>query len=252
MLRGYPERWHGLRTWCSYFVILIYMNFTICDRKDLQKVLRIILFSGLILTTIGVLQAMSLDPFRLDAIKQFILPIDYIKRFGLEGMKFTFEVNRVYMTLYNPNNVGLYTATIIPICIYGVLNEKSTFVKGLWVLLAVLSILCMVGSYSRTGLIVLVCSFIFFISFNFSVMRKNKLRILVGFLTLVILCVIGDYITGNVLSSRMLQVFNSRNLYTNMNEIETIDPALVATYNGVSLRFEHINDTLECEVKKFG
>lgn len=124
--RGYPERWHGIRTWSSYFILMCYMLTTILHKSDKLKVLRVILYSSLVVSLVGVFQFVGMDPFRTEFFfKMLILPIDYFNMYGTEGVKFTFEVNRVYSTLYNPNNVGFYSSIVLLLSLYSISIEKK-------------------------------------------------------------------------------------------------------------------------------
>ncbi len=147
---GYSERWHGAATWISYYVYYYYLKTVINSQKEILHVTRFILLSAVVMVTIGLMQALSMDPFRMDILKKLILPAEYIKNNGMDSMKFTFELNRVYMTLYNPNNVGVYVAGMIPFAVYGIIKDNK-IIKGIWSLTVLGAIISLMGSYSRAG-----------------------------------------------------------------------------------------------------
>jgi len=238
--RGYAERWHGARTWLSYIVMYFYFRIVIRDFQSRLDVTRIVLFSGLIMGSIGVFQLLGLDPLKAEIVKRMILPLDYVSQFGTEGISFTFEDTRVYLTLYNPNNVGLYAAAMLPFCVYGWMNEKSVMFKGLWSLFGVQLILALVGSYSRAGIVAIVIAFGVYMVFNLSVFVLNGKKMVVGLVVLLLVALLGNQLSGQILTRRLGDVFNSRALYTKVEAVDVQGKVLLVNYNNQEVYFEYI------------
>jgi len=245
---GYAERWHGLATWLSYFIMYLYVRLNIKTSDDIKNVLRIILGFGIIMASIGTMQFVGADPFRLDFIKMLILPRNLLDQFGLESLAFTFEKNRVYMTLYNPNNVGLYVAAILPICFKGFSLEDKRIMKALWIGFAILLLVSLVGSYSRTGIVVSFISFILFGLWNLNVIAKYSKQIIVLLITLSLILLVGNSLSGNVLANRLLDSFSSHELYTEVDDIRLSDNGLEVQYNGSMIKFDLNDVTGLCDV----
>jgi hypothetical protein len=115
---------------------------------------RIILVSGLIITGIGLTQFLGHDLIRMEWFKLLIMP-----KAVAESASFVFEANRVYSTLYNPNFVAMYVATIFPLSVFMIFIDKNKIFKGLWALFSVLLIVNLIGADSTGGFAGLIIAF---------------------------------------------------------------------------------------------
>lgn len=233
--KGYPERWHGYLTWLSYFVMYFYIRLVVIDHNDRRNVLRMILFSAFILSMIGLLQFMGQDPFKVEFIKKIILPAEYVKKYGVDALNFTFEKKRVYMTLYNPNNVGIYVAGLLPCCFAGLAIEEKKYMKFVWILVSILNVLALIGSYSRAGLIALGFAIVIYGSINLKVLKQKWTLILVALIAVVAIGIIGDNVSGKVLSSRLYSVFKTSPQYSKLEQIQIHGQQMEMQYNNKNI-----------------
>lgn len=240
---GYSERWHGTATWISYYVYYYYFKTVINSQKEILHVTRFILLSAVVMVTIGLMQALSMDPFRMDILKKLILPAEYVKNNGLDSMKFTFELNRVYMSLYNPNNVGVYVAGMIPFAVYGIVKDIK-IIKGIWSLTVLGAIISLMGSYSRAGLGALAIAFLLYFIINMKSVYKFRKQIVIGLIITMVLVVAGDNLADNVLSRRLFDMGSSRASYTKLQSLSIEESDLLIDYNDQKLviRFSNENE----------
>lgn len=245
---GYAERWHGALTWLSYIVMYFYMKWILTSKEEKRVVLRMILFFGIIMTGIGVLQFLSLDPFRTELFKRLIVSKQMIEKVGLNSISFTFELNRVYMTLYNPNNVGLYTSTALPLCIVGYRLEISKCYKALWCIFASLLMICLVGSYSRTGLIALAISFVVYALINTRSVKKYYKQIVAIMIVLGVITIAVDINSDSIFLHRLKTTFGTRPLYTRVINISTDNSILKIDYDSKIVRFKHDASNRKLEI----
>lgn len=145
---GSYERFEGVLVWFSYLVCALYTAWLFKEKGTRTLVLRSILFGGLVVTTIGALQHVSLDLFKWIDFQKVILPPEVVGKIG-----FTFGEGRIYSTLYNPNYVAFYVAMMLPFALVMILWEESKIFKVLWLVYAVLLGVCLLGSEGRGGLL---------------------------------------------------------------------------------------------------
>lgn len=145
-LWGGLEKYEGVFVWLTYLAFACYIGNIAKHETHKLFVTRIILFSGLLITTFGLFQFLSHDLMKMAWFQQLIFPKEVI-----DSINFTFELNRVYATLYNPNFVAMYVATILPLSLFMIYREKHILFKGLWALFSVLLLINLVGSKSSGG-----------------------------------------------------------------------------------------------------
>lgn len=145
---GMIEKFEGVLVWLTYIVFALYIGSLVKLEAYRTGIFRIILFSGLAITGVGLSQFLSHDLVRMDWFKALIMPIDVAK-----SATFAFEANRVYSTLYNPNFVAMYVATLMPISLFMIYREKSVLFKGLWSLFSGLLVINLIGSKNSGGLV---------------------------------------------------------------------------------------------------
>lgn len=146
-LWGAAEKYEGLFIWLSYLSLALYTGILSSKEFYRTSILRIILFSGLIITGIGLTQFLSHDIIRTEWFKALIMPKEIA-----ESARFVFEVDRIYTTLYNPNFVAMYAATLFPLAAFMIYREKKILFKGLWSLYSILLIINLIGSKSSGGI----------------------------------------------------------------------------------------------------
>lgn len=148
---GALEKFEGVSIWLIYMAFAFYIGSLAKDSAMRTNILRIILFGGLIVTGIGLTQFLSHDLIKMNWFKTLIMPKEIA-----ETAQFVFEADRVYTTLYNPNFVAMYTATLLPLAVLMIIREKATIFKVLWSIFTILLCLNLVGSKSSGGFVGLV------------------------------------------------------------------------------------------------
>ncbi len=237
-LLGYADRWHGVLTWLSYGVLYLYTKSVIDSEKDKIIALRILLISGLLMGLIGLTQFMGIDVFKLDFFKQLMIPLQYRSMVNLDDVKFVFEANRVYMTLYNPNNIGVYVAGMLPISLVGYKSENG-FWKTLWILLAVLLLIALYGSYSRAGLVATVLAATIYAVLNLKRVKAYSRQILVGIVVVILLAGVSEVVMDHSLTERLLNLAVSKDAVQGIQDISINSNKLELMYDNEILVFEY-------------
>lgn len=156
-LEGGYGQYESVWVLLSYLVVAVY-TYCVFDLKKHERMFKYALyFVTTLLNVAGISQWMGKDLLSSSFVKNLIVHGE--NRQYLDRIEFNFgsvEFNRVYMTLYNPNYVGMYLVMMVPLllcCLY--LAQKTA--EKVWVLvLLVLSMLCLVGCGSRTAAAALV------------------------------------------------------------------------------------------------
>ena len=99
--------------WClvGYVVLVYYIYMYVRNAKDVHILINVLAVGALIIGLIGTFQGLQMDLFRTDFGRSLIASNDV----PAENLVFSFALGRAYVTLYNPNYVGVYCVLIIPI-----------------------------------------------------------------------------------------------------------------------------------------
>lgn len=154
-LLGYNDRFEGTLVLLAYMIMLFYTINSINTEKAVKQILYPLAASSVLLSLLGLSQALDHDFFRTALGKTLIVPAEFAKM--RETLSFTFENKEIYQTVYNINYVSFYLTLLIPlfglIFIRSVMRGKAEALwkKILWGLLFALLIFNLIGSASSGG-----------------------------------------------------------------------------------------------------
>lgn len=221
----------------SYCILTIYSFYVINSHEDIQTILKFIYISIAILTVIGLLQLIGADPFAT-TFGKYLISVDKSKE-SIDAMTFTFAKNRVYMTLFNPNYVGVFASLLFPITMGMAILSNSKKQKIISGILSILLIISVFGSQSKTGLITLMGTSVLVIIAVRRKLFKSKKSIIIIASSLVV--IIGAFFIVNAIQDNAY--FNSiKNALTakdqihTLEAIETTDDYVLIKYNGKEMR----------------
>lgn len=161
--KGIYEQFESVFVLLGYCLVVYYAYLFIQTEEDVKFILKYLLYSVLAFSLLGFLQFLNLDPIVSDIGKKLYLGREYWDY--LDKFTSSFEAHRVYLTLYNPNYVGSYTALIIPLLLGLFMAEKERK-KKLYCVLGILGLgISLVASKSETGMIALFVAVLFFLFF---------------------------------------------------------------------------------------
>ena len=172
---GFYEQFESLWVVLCYAVVMIYAfsYFMLYKREnDVNLLMWVVFILMTILAFIGITQLAGCDFYNSGLGKSIIVPEQYAE--VRDGLNFEYEggVNSVYMTLYNPNYVGVFASMMMPVAIAFTFIAKKIWQKIIWVIVDIAFLLGTFGSGSKTF------AFSFIISGIVAVviLRKNILR----------------------------------------------------------------------------
>ena len=154
---GIYEQFESIWVVLSYCVIVCYVFYFVRTKEDVAIFEKGLIFLLVVLGMIGLTQLTGNDFFETDFGKDFFIPGKYeaLK----EQVSFTFSGSgnhQVYLTFYNPNYVGVFTALILPVTVLLCVGHKEIKKKLIWGLLSVVTFLCALGSGSKAFLLSLI------------------------------------------------------------------------------------------------
>ncbi len=159
----------------AYVIIFIYAYCVFDSKKALVIFIKTAVAGAFVMAILGVLQWLGADFFTTYAGRWLISLSSGIDPSRISA---SFGKGVVYMTLYNPNYAGVYSALMIPICAAGVYAVKNIWFKAVSAVTAVMLALCIIGSGSETGLYAFIAECVIFILVRIYIYNKMAGRIL--------------------------------------------------------------------------
>ncbi len=248
---GIHEQFESIWVLLGYCVAAYYA-YIFVEEDDIAFLIRWFLLGIAILTALGLAQALKHDFFRTKLGQKLITTGT-----KYNSLDFTFEEDRVYMTLYNPNYVGSYVALVFPILICLILFFKtgnSTDRPLLPVLECITSILlaaglafCLLKSASKSGIVAVAGTF--FLFFLILIPRLKKYWYL-GILALIIMIggiFFADRALNHLLSDSIRNLFSGEKTTYDLEDITVTEEDVIFTYRGNVIHFR-ITENYEIEV----
>lgn len=228
--KGIFEQFESVFVLLGYCILVYYSFLIINSEDDIKLIIKWLLVGIIILCLLGLTQATGNDFFASEYGKKLIVPSAHWNI--LEQLKFNFEKNRVYLSLYNPNYVGLYTSLISPILLVVLLFTKNRKLQVLYGIAITGLILCMIASSSRNGFVALCVSLTFIIVLFRKLLKKHwKLSFAVlGFVVIAFLSI--NVAMGNVFVERLQSMMTDvKTPEYPLSSILTNDDNIEITYN---------------------
>ena len=243
-LQGINDQYESGFILLSYLVFLVYAYLMVKHEGELRYVMKAWMISIGVLCILGLLQVTGHDFYATDLGKRLITNREMWEH--LDSVSFSFGKNRVYLTLYNPNYVGVYVSLALPILCTLLLFSKKKQVKIATALLSIGMVIAIIGSESKTALlsiaIVFLCAILLF--------RKRMLqywKYLLGiFIGLIIIflgvdTIIHHAFTNNIKSALQSMKVTREDIVT---AIETLDDEVVIHYKDTPIHIQYLrNDT---------
>lgn len=185
--KGISGHFESIFVILGYCLLVYYAYLFIETEDDIKFILKYFLVGILIMILLGVLQATGNDFFATTIGKKLYLPERYWNQ--LDSFTSTFEPKRVYITLFNPNYVGVYVSLILPFIAGLLLTEKKLKTSLLYLVTMLGLIVCLIGAESKAGFISLFIALIITIIFYRKYIFRNiKITLLIiGIFTTIII-----------------------------------------------------------------
>ena len=227
---GMFDRYESVFVSLSYVVMAAYILYILKNKKvELYLIIRIIIILGIILGVIGTLQYFKMDLFRMEWFKNVVVD----SALGVNSqVNFAMPDGRVYLTVYNPNYVGVLMSMLIIVFLNVFILSENRMNKFLSLIGIPLMIISLLGSGSRSGMFALVIGIIVLIAINIKKMWKYKYLFII--MLLVIFGVVNfiNEKTDGYVQKRFVSIFKiEKKEITGLQNIETRDERIIITYN---------------------
>ncbi len=239
---GLFEQFETIWVILSYCVVTFYTFIIVRTEKDVN-IVKTALFALLsIMCAIGITQFIGKDFFSSALGRKLIIPEKHAEL--REILDFSFSSNathQVYLTLYNPNYVGMFTALLLPVTAILIPTSKKIISKLLWSIISVLLLICAFGSGSKAFLISLIAIALIAVL----LCRKYLLRFYIPLLIAVCVLVVTvrgafAYIGVNPIDYVKKGLTITKNNYAIQN-IEMGEEDVIVTYNNEILKIRYLN-----------
>lgn len=150
---GYPDRLEGFFVLLAYVMLAMTGALTVRTDKVRTVIIVAVMLSSVILAVLGASQYLDRDFFQTVAGRNLFIPTAYAALF--DKLDFNFGKNVMYVTVYNPNYLGSYSALLLPVAImltYHWLENKKWYV-ALGFLFVAANFMLWLGGMSRAGLL---------------------------------------------------------------------------------------------------
>ncbi len=226
---GSYEQFESVFALLGYCVLTYYAFLYVRTERDLTSVVYFILVAAVIMSILGLLQYTGNDFYVSDAGLELIIPEKYRTADMLTS---NFAVNRVSLSLYNPNYVGVYVVLLVPSLVSAIMFKTNIKIKIISVLAVVGLVICLVGAQSLAGLIGLGVAFICFIIF----MWRNLIKRLYITIPLILIVIIGfmilNYSTDQLFTKKIVDAIQNSKTNRNLTDMETNDDSISLVYKG--------------------
>ena len=152
---GIDEQFENV--WCllGYALIMVYIYIVVQDFKHIRILMYGLLVSALVIGVIGASQFLGHDLLLTDLAKSLYIP----SALRNLGVNLNLGFGTVYMTLYNPGYVGLYTSLVCPILLVLFFYEEKKSVRILSLAAFILLVIGAIGARTAAGYIGLGATF---------------------------------------------------------------------------------------------
>ncbi|MFP4698349.1 MAG: O-antigen ligase family protein [Eubacteriales bacterium] len=202
-LIGFSDRYEGVLVYLNYIILIIITYILAKKIKDVELILKGILLSVVPILIYSIFRLNGVDLILSKATQGFMFDLNSNEYYGqIEQFLSKYRANRsagfkfISGTLFNPNYLGVYSVVVFYIGTGFYCFKEKLKVKGLYLLLTLISFFLLILSGSKSGLYILICMFILYF---FLEMFRTKGRALITLMTLVMTCIF-IFITMNVIT----------------------------------------------------
>lgn len=201
--RGIFEQFESV--WCllGYVVLVYFVYMYVRFEKDVRVVVNTLAVGALIIGLIGTFQGLKLDLFRTDFGKSLIASQDVTA----DTLSFSFDLGRAYVTLYNPNYVGVYCTLLIPMFTVLTVFTKNVKERVLYLSVAVTLLISMFAAQFKAGIVSLVIVALVILFLLRKEVIKKWFIVLPVILVVIILFMGVDAANDHVYSTSIVEAF---------------------------------------------
>ncbi|WP_167958626.1 O-antigen ligase family protein [Anaerosporobacter faecicola] len=233
---GSYEQFETVLVLLAYCILAFYAYCVIESQEDVQMLLKWAYIGISIMILIGLLQLIGADPFAT-SVGKWLISSDKSKE-AIDAMSFSFEKNRVYMTLFNPNYVGVFSSIFFPITMGLAITSTEWKKKIVNIVLSILLVVVVFGAQSKTGLLTLAgTGILVLLILHKKIIRSKKsmFAIMGAFLLVIVAFFVVNGMQNNTYLNRIKNAFTAKDATHALESIDTTEDYILIKYKGVPL-----------------
>lgn len=233
---GIFEQFESIWVVLAYCLITIYTYYFVRTKEDADIVQKALFVLFIILAVIGITQLTGNDIWETDFGKNIYVPTQYAQ--FKDSLSFSFSGSgnhQVYLTFYNPNYVGVFSAVVLPICVMLCVGNTKWQKKLAWGVITVALFLCALGSGSKAFLLSLIGTFLIgIILYGRKMLKYLPIAIMYGVTILYVGSVYMNYVNVDIVQYIKNAVTPVENSYA-VEDFAVEENCAVLTYMGEKL-----------------
>jgi len=247
---GMFEQFESVFVLLGYCLVVYYIYLFVQSENDIKLIIKCLLIGVLLLSLIGLTQFIGHDFFATETGLRLITPSIYWN--SLDTISFNFGKNRVYLSLYNPNYVGVYVSLVLPILIVLTIFNRKLWMFPVYLLAIAGLIICLIGSHSTAGIIAIVVA----LALMLILFWRYLLKYFYIAIPLILLCTTSTMLYNKksdyYLTNQLKEITKIEKTQPSLTDIKTLDDELIITYkdNDLKVRF-YVDDNGICILDLF-
>lgn len=235
---GSMEQFESIFALLGYCTVALYTYYYIQAEKDYQFLFNALTVVALIFSVMGIFQLFNLDLLTSSIGKQLILPARYL------GTDLEMNVGKgmVFLTLFNPNYVGVYASLIVPILTIMLFFQKSWIWRILNGIASIGLIICAAGAKSLAGVIGLGVAFILIALLMWRYLIKRYYITIPVILAIIIGAVIINIGMHNYFGNKLLTLIQNTNTNYDITQMNTNDDSVSLTFRGNYMKLQYVKN----------
>lgn len=232
--KGIHEQFESVFVLLGYCVIVYYCMQVVKTEEDVRLIINCFVVSVIVMSLLGLSQYIGKDFFATDMGLKMILPREHWST--RDTVIFNFEKGRVYLSFYNPNYVGTYSAMAVSfLMILAVLTRKRKWMIPIYLVAALGIAISLIGSRSKTGLIALAVAGVFSLIILSRYIIKYFYFSIPALLLLLSVVSLYNKANDNALVNAVKQATVFSKTEPNLQDIITADEEVIINYKGNQL-----------------
>ena len=237
---GSFEQFENVFVLMGYAVIVYYSLLVIESEQEVRYIIYTLTASTMVLALIGTGQTLGYNILATDFYHALIIPSN------IEASLIT-EISdtTAYMTLYNPNYVGVYVAMLFPLFTVLLIYTKSIRERVAYVITVVLLLISLYGSGSKAAFLVIACEAIIFLVLLRKVILKQWYLVIPAATAIVCIFLLVNQWYDNVYIDRIVNALRLQKTEHKLESIETLDDSIAVCYNGETVHLSYLESDSE-------
>lgn len=238
---GIYEHFETIFVLLGYCLLVYYTIMYVKTENDYEIIINCFVISIILMGALALTQYMGKDFFASKLGLRMILTDKYYN--NLDLINFTFESNRVYLTLHNPNYVGSYVALTTPFLLtLAIMIRKNFWRLPLYILALLGTIIALIGSKSKTGLIALLITGILALILLFRYIAKYFYFSIPIILSIISIVLLYNKANDNIIYNQLSKALDLKKMEVSLQDIKTLDDEIVITYSNNDMHVKFFSE----------